>query len=297
MSEKPTRETAAGRAYLDLRKLAVEQGRPTAELQQLYALEGLLARLPGSEHSRRFVLKGGVLLAAFDARRPTKDIDLAASGLPNNPESVRGAIAAVLQVETGDGLTFDVREMTAETIRKGDAYSGVRVSVPCQLSTAVVDFHVDVNVGDPIVPAPETLEIPRLLGGEPIRVLGYPVTMVLAEKIVTALERGAANTRWRDFADIVTLTEKHSVSAPALQRSLRAVADHRGIDTAPLSDGMEGLAEHGRVQWSAWRRRTRQTALPEDLADVLGRICAFADPLLRADRVSGTWNPAASTWE
>jgi hypothetical protein len=38
---------------------------------QLYALEGFLDRLSGSSHAGRFVLKGGVLLAAFDARRPT----------------------------------------------------------------------------------------------------------------------------------------------------------------------------------------------------------------------------------
>jgi hypothetical protein len=29
--------------------------------------------------------------------------------------------------------------------------------------------------------------------------------MVFAEKIVTALERGTANTRWRDFVDIYSL--------------------------------------------------------------------------------------------
>lgn len=40
-----------------------------------------------------------------------------------------------------------------------------------------------------------------LRGGE-IVVRGYPLAMVHAEKIVTALVRGTANTRWRDFADL-----------------------------------------------------------------------------------------------
>ena len=46
------------------------EGRPTQEMFQLYVLEGFLARLAISEVRDRFVLKGGVLLAAFDSRRP-----------------------------------------------------------------------------------------------------------------------------------------------------------------------------------------------------------------------------------
>lgn len=42
-------------------------------------------------------------------------------------------------------------------------------------------------------------------------VLGYPLSLVHAEKIVTALSRGAKSTRWRDFADICQLARRHSV--------------------------------------------------------------------------------------
>jgi hypothetical protein len=37
--------------------------------------------------------------------------------------------------------------------------------------------------------------------------------MVLAEKLVTAIDRGQANTRWRDFADVYVLTQAHPVDA------------------------------------------------------------------------------------
>lgn len=43
--------------------------------------------------------------------------------------------------------------------------------------------------------------MPRLLGGAPIRLRGYRVELILAEKIVTAIQRGTANTRWRDFVE------------------------------------------------------------------------------------------------
>ena len=68
-------------------------------------------------------------------------------------------------------------------------------------------FHVDVNVGDPIWPEPLQISLPRLIDGA-ISARGYPLEMVLAEKIVTALERGTANARWRDFVDVYVLTRR-----------------------------------------------------------------------------------------
>ncbi len=78
-----SRGTPAGDAYLDLKNQAQRTGRTTQELLQLYVLEGFLARLAASDLRDSFVLKGGVLLAAFDTRRPTKDVDLAGMNLVN----------------------------------------------------------------------------------------------------------------------------------------------------------------------------------------------------------------------
>jgi hypothetical protein len=78
---RPTRATPDGRAYLDLQNKARREKRPTDELLALYALEGFLGRLAASRHSENLVLKGGVLLAAFDARRTTRDVVLQASAV------------------------------------------------------------------------------------------------------------------------------------------------------------------------------------------------------------------------
>ena len=80
----PNRQTVAGQVYLDLRRLAQTRGRATDELLQLYALEGFLDRLTQSDQRDYFVLKGGVLLSAYDARRATRDIDFAARALAND---------------------------------------------------------------------------------------------------------------------------------------------------------------------------------------------------------------------
>jgi hypothetical protein len=60
---RPTRATAAGRAYLDLQNRAKAEGRGTQELLTLYVVERWLARLSASPYANQFVIKGGMLLA------------------------------------------------------------------------------------------------------------------------------------------------------------------------------------------------------------------------------------------
>lgn len=164
---KPTHASAGGHAYLELQKLGKQRQRATEELLQLYVLERFLARLVESDFSKRLVLKGGVLLAAFDSRRPTKDVDFAARDFSNDLDTVRSAVATIVAINLDDGVVFDPGSIVAETIREDALYSGARISVSARLETARLKFHIDVNFGDPIYPAPSEIQLPTLLG-EPI---------------------------------------------------------------------------------------------------------------------------------
>ena len=144
MTRRPTKETTAGQRYLDLQREARRTGRPTDELIQLYALEGFLDRLMKSRYSENFVLKGGVLLAALDARRPTRDIDFAARNLDNDAALVGDAVLQVVVMTLDDGLLFNSEAATAETIRESDNYGGVRVTLGGSLSQAAFQLHADI---------------------------------------------------------------------------------------------------------------------------------------------------------
>jgi len=277
---RPTRATAAGRAYLDLQNAARAQGRDTSELLQLYALEGFLGRLAASEFADRLALKGGVLLAAFDIRRPTRDVDVAAVGLDGDAVHMLQVVRAIARVNLDDGLLFDPAAASATVIREDDESGGVRVSLPCTLARARLPFHVDVNVGDPVWPTPRRIELPRLLGGS-LTLLGYPLAMVFAEKIVTAVQRGQANTRWRDFADIYLLSGRHHQDGGQFAVAIGRVAEYRRADVRPLGLGLAGFAELVQPKWTAWRRRQRlDDRLPEDFPAVVARVMDFADPAL-----------------
>lgn len=292
----PTRKTTEGALYLDLRRMAKADGRATDELLTLYALEGFLDRLSTSRRAEDLVLKGGVLLAAYASRRPTRDIDLQATHLDNDADTVLALVRDIAATHKADGLLYDTGTATAEVIRDEGDYTGIRVNLIGHLSRARIPFHIDVNVGDPIWPAPGQVEVPRLLGGC-ITVRGYPLSMVFAEKIVTAVQRGTVNTRWRDYADIVLLSAAHDVDGGELSASIGVVAAHRKVALTPLDEALAGYVEVAQGKWQAWVRKQRLTdRLPEDFAVVLQDALVFAGPAVGSAATAQTWDHTLGAW-
>jgi hypothetical protein len=96
--------------------------------------------------------------------------------------------------------------------------------------------------------------------------------MVIAEKLVTALQRGRASTRWRDFADLFVLV-RGVVSEAEVIEALRAVALHRGASLAPLADVLSGMPNEAQRHWSTWRtRHGAEARVPDDFAAVLDAL-------------------------
>jgi hypothetical protein len=206
------------------------------------------------------------------------------------------AVRTIAAIARDDGLRFDTAAASAETIREEDVYGGVRVTLGGVLSRAVVRLHVDINVGDPVWPPPQQVRVPRLLGGELI-VRGYPLEMVLAEKIVTAIARGTANTRWRDFADIYSLALRHGVDSNTLRQSLLRVAGYREVTLALLKTALAGYAEAAQRRWLAWVKKQRlESAMPTEFSIVLELVASFADPVIAGEPAVGRWDPTRRSW-
>ena len=288
---RPSRDTPEGRVYLALQALARTTGRGTAEMLQLYVLERFVARVAASSTSDRLVLKGGVLMAAFGQRRPTRDVDLLALDLDNTPETVRQLVKEIAVQDLHDGLNIDPDSLRARIIREGAHYAGVRVRLEARLATARIIFHVDVNVGDPVEPPPAFTDLPSLLGAPPIRVLAYPIEMVVAEKLVTALERGGTNTRWRDFVDLLLLKDR-VLSMSAASAAIRRVAAHRRVELGDFGEVRAELGSEVQSKWAAWRRKQALVdRSPERLDEVLLLLEPWADDLLAGARGSGGFEP------
>ncbi len=293
---QPDRGSAGGRAYLDLRARARREGRPTDELLVLYVLERFLYRLSISDYRSRLVLKGGMLLAAFDERRPTADVDLLAQAIPNEVEVISSVVREVLAVEVDDGVTFEPEVLRAQVIRDADPYAGVRITLPARVDRARHSLRIDINVGDPVTPAPTEVRYPALLD-EPFELVGYPLETVLAEKIVTMIDRGDATTRDRDFADVFLLTGRHEVRAEQLAAAVHATGAHRGSDLRPLGSVLVDLAELRQNDWVRFLARSGLgDAAPRSLGEAIRAIADFTDPIITGEVSRGVWDPATRRW-
>lgn len=80
----------------------------------MYVVERWLARLSRSPYADQFVLKGGMLLAAFDARRATADADTLARDLSNDETAVLARVVEIAgQPVADDGVVFRAETATA----------------------------------------------------------------------------------------------------------------------------------------------------------------------------------------
>lgn len=297
---RPRRDTAAGRAYLDLQRRARAEGRGTQELLTLYVVERWLARLSASPYRNQFVLKGGMLLAAYDARRPTADLDALARDFPNDEATVVSRVIAVAAYPLpDDGVKFSPETATSRVIRGQDLYSGVRITMDCALASASVKLRLDVNFGDPVVPAPHTIALPALRPGTPpISILGYPIETILAEKISTAITLGAVNTRVRDYADVYALTGTRDLTHATVREALLATSTHRRINLVPLSTVTGDIAAVRSRAYTAYRTRIGPDSakLPENFSTVVDAVVAFADRLAEKASPITRWDSASRSW-
>ncbi|HYI80898.1 MAG TPA: nucleotidyl transferase AbiEii/AbiGii toxin family protein [Thermoleophilaceae bacterium] len=296
-----TRATPAGRAYLDLQNRARREGRGTQEYLTAYVVERWLARLSGSPHASQFVLKGGVLLAALGQRRPTVDADALAIGLAADADVVATRVAEIAAIEDPeDGVEYVIATLATQTIRDHALYHGIRVAMDARIATAVVKLRLDINFGDPVTPEPRLITLPGLRpDSAPIKVLGYPIETVLAEKITTAIDLAETNTRVRDLADIYTLTGAHKVTWASMREALTTTATFRNVDLVPLMTAVGGLASLRRGDYRAYRDSLGHYGehLPENLADAIAAAAGFADPLIHeAGAALRTWDPHARRW-
>jgi predicted nucleotidyltransferase component of viral defense system len=160
-----------------------------------YGTERFLYRLSRSSYADRFILKGALLMLVWlgETIRPTRDADLLGFG-DLSQDSLAQILKEVCVVQVQpDGLEYLVSSIDVSPIRPADDYGGLRGTVR---STGQCRLHVqiDVGIGDAVVPAPEWLEYPSLLGFPPPRLRVYRPETAIAEKLHAMVELGEANS-------------------------------------------------------------------------------------------------------
>jgi predicted nucleotidyltransferase component of viral defense system len=304
VSEREIKNLAAS-IHRRLLNKANEEGRPFNELLQYFAMERFLYRLSKSRHGTKFVLKGALMVLAWEApvSRPTSDIDLL--GMVENDVAVIASIVKDICAESvvPDGLEFDARSIRAETITDIAEYSGVRVRLLAHLGPARVNIQCDIGFGDPVSPGAEDFDYPVLLDLPAPRLKGYSRGSVIAEKLESIARFGMLNSRLKDFYDIWLLASQFDFTGKTLGAAIEATFSNRKR-AADVGIGMQIKAyaddEARAAQWQAFSKKNRLTPAPPDLVETAGLIIEFIDPVVGAissgERCAGRWR-AAGPWE
>jgi len=262
--------------------LAKERDRPFNELLQYYAMERFLFRLGKSPAGRHFVLKGALLLAARADLpfRPTRDIDLMGK-TGNSEDDVRNLLqSACRQFVPDDGIRFDADTMEMERIKRAADYPGVRARFQGFLGRARITMQVDVGFGDVVVPAPETIDYPVLLGMSAPRLRAYPLETAIAEKLHAMVHLGELNSRMKDLLDVWTLCRHAAVKPSGLRKAIQATFAHRKttVPAEPVCFA-PGFAKGKQMQWAAMLRKNPDSPAPRDLKTALEDIWTAIGPI------------------
>ena len=268
-----------------------------------YALERLLYRLSISDQHDQFLLKGALLFDLwFDVpHRPTHDADFLGFGSAEIPHLAK-VFQHICRIEVEDGIVFQPDSVTAVEIRKEAHYAGFRVTLMGLLDSARCPVQVDIGFGDAVVPGPEDVHYPVLLGEMPEpKLRAYPRYTVIAEKLEALTSLGMLNSRMKDFFDLWVLAKHSDFDGSVLSRAVAATFERRrtaipmGVPIG-LSDEFINDAQKEK-QWQAFLRKNAIALIP--LAAVIADLRNFLLPVLGSvaarDSYAMTWR-AGNGW-
>lgn len=286
----------AASARQRIKNQSFQDNRPFAELLQYYAMERFLYRLSQSEYSNLFILKGALMLRAWQSpeHRPTLDIDMLGK-TSNSLENICAQISDVIAIEGDDGLVFHPDTLQGEEIREDADYHGVRVTFLCTLQNARVKMQIDIGFGDVIHPKPIIAELPTILELPAPRLLCYSCESAIAEKFQTMVKLGMLNSRMKDFFDIWLLSRQFEFIGNELSEAIRLTLDNRGTTLPDVIDAFTPeFIESKQAQWKGFCRNLDQEHVPLEFDKIVNGLVVFLEPIVNAISTESTppgqWN-------
>lgn len=225
---------------------------------QNYMFERFLERISKSDYKDKFILKGGMLIAAMVGidNRSTMDMDATLKVYPLNADKLSNVISDICGIDLNDDVVFSFKGITP--IRDDDEYGGYRASIQAILETIITPMQIDITTGDAITPREILYRFKAIFEEKYIEIWAYNIETVLAEKYETILRRGVFNTRPRDYYDIYILTKTQSFDKELFAKALNATVTHRNSSFVVADrnkiineiEGNEGLIN----RWNKYRK-------------------------------------------
>ncbi len=227
-----------------IRNLARSKSADAQVLMRNYMMERFLERISVSEYRDKFILKGGMLVAAMIGleSRTTMDIDGTVKGANVSVEDVEQMVADIVSVPMDDGVEFQIKRISE--IMDEAEYPGIRVSMETKFDGVRTPLKIDISTGDAITPREVRYKFKLMLEERYIDIWAYNLETILAEKLETVVSRSTTNTRMRDFYDLHMLCQLFGQTiVPAdLGAALIATARRRNTEKY-LADAVDAFDE------------------------------------------------------
>lgn len=251
-----------------IRNISKQKNIPAQVILQNYMFERLLIRLSNSDFKDKFVLKGGMLVAAIVGldNRATMDLDTTLQNLPLTPEAIRDALRQICAVPYDDGVIFEPGAIVP--IREDDIYGGYRVMLNARFDNILTPLTIDVSTGDAITPNAVRFTFSEIFDdSKSFDLWAYNIETVMAEKVETILRRSVFNTRPRDFYDAYILMTTQKYDPVLFAEALKATAEHRGTaeQIADTEDILRNIGESKDLH-DTWEKYRKQFAYAKDIS-------------------------------
>ena len=254
-----------------IRNLSKKKSADAQILMRNYMMERFLERISLSEYKDKFILKGGMLVAAMvglDARA-TMDLDATIKGVNVSLTDVETIISNIIAIPIDDGVSFRIKRIS-EIMEEAD-YPGVRVSMETKFDGVITPLKIDISTGDVITPKEIRYRFNLMLEDRTIEVWAYNLETVLAEKLETVISRNVMNTRMRDFYDIYILQKLHGeqLNKEILWNALVATARKRGtleqIESGDIREILNEI-ETSSVMENLWKAYQKNYSYAVDIS-------------------------------
>ena len=250
-----------------IRNIAKSKNIPAQVILQNYMFERFLNRLSVSAYKEKFILKGGMLVAALVGldNRATMDLDTTLKNLPLTPESIEKSLNEIFEIDLQDDVIFKLKGVSP--IREDDIYGGYRVALDAIYETIITPMTIDISTGDVITPNAVKFNFAGIFDEElKFELWAYNIETVLAEKVETILRRNVFNTRPRDFYDTYILITTQEFDKKLFDEALEKTIEHRGTRNQ-INDYMDTLTiiENSEDLRRMWNNYQKQFAYAKDI--------------------------------
>lgn len=219
--------------------MAAAEGADLQRLRRQVSFDRLLARF-FKKRNAPWLLKGGYAMELrLQTARATKDIDISlpADAAAGFGSEVLTELQRSARTDLEDFFEFTIAEplMNLDAAPQGGARYPVTTTVAGRVFTR---FHLDLGIGDAVVPPTELIEGRDWLGFAgiaPGQFMAISKEQQFAEKLhaYTVPRPDAPNSRVKDLVDMILLIQMATMDRAVLDRAIQTTFELRGTHAVP----------------------------------------------------------------